>query len=118
MDSWLDSTPDNLNRMLQALARWLQQSWLKLKLTKMEVPYLSCGGLAAGIWLTAFDEALLVLVPSVKSLGVILDITYYVGPDILYCLVSLFPSLAGQTNGPPSHPSENRLYGHFQVGLL
>lgn len=62
-----DSTPDALDRALQAVVGWLLQRRLKLNPMKKEILYLSHEGLGAEVWLPAVDCG-----ATVKCLGAIL----------------------------------------------
>lgn len=98
MEDHLDCDPDILDRVLQAVARWLQQNWLKLNLMKTEVLYLNCGGLSSEFQLLALNKVPLVLVLSMRSLGVILDIFRSL------FLLSQPPTISGRSgNSFPSH---------------
>lgn len=63
---------------------WMvMQSHLKRNLMKTEVLYLSCGGVGSGIQLLTLDGALLVPLPSIRSLGVTLDVSLTMGASLL-----------------------------------
>lgn len=85
------------------MAGWLQLSQLKLNPVKIEIQYLSCGGLISGIQLSALNEIPLVLALRVKSLVVILDVSFCGGPSFCNCHVNLLPTLVDQAAGFLSH---------------
>ncbi|CAI5764971.1 Hypothetical predicted protein [Podarcis lilfordi] len=75
MDGHTDSIPDTLTRCLEAVAGWFRGSRLKLNPSKTEVLWLGRDGMGMRDQLPSLAGAQLVPLPSVKSLGVILDVS-------------------------------------------
>ena len=73
MDSHPSTLPECLASCLEAMVDWLKRSWLKLNPAKTEVLWLGRHAERQMRELPALDGTQLTPVPSVKSLGVILD---------------------------------------------
>lgn len=72
-DGCPESAPGIMDRALEAMDGWLQQSWLKLNPTKVEVLYLGRGGAELAIKFPTLDGVGLAPSQMVKRLGVVLD---------------------------------------------
>uniref|UniRef100_A0A670HZ87 Reverse transcriptase domain-containing protein n=1 Tax=Podarcis muralis TaxID=64176 RepID=A0A670HZ87_PODMU len=77
MDGHTDSAPNTLTRCLEAVAGWFRGSRLKLNSLKTEVLWLGRDGMGMRDQLPSLVGAQLVPLPSVKSLGIILDASLF-----------------------------------------